>query len=125
ATPLSLAAQHRHPDIVRLLLEKGADASGIKHSDSAPARDHLRVWKPLHWALSCGRFYNSYSSTATAAPVPVSVEIVAALLDAGAELTLVDPAHGRQHYTTSAEPTIPLTMASCCAHAPAEQSAFF
>ncbi|RWA12560.1 hypothetical protein EKO27_g2509, partial [Xylaria grammica] len=41
ATPLSLAAQHRHPDIVRLLLEKGADASGIKHSDSAPARDHL------------------------------------------------------------------------------------
>ncbi|KAI0414871.1 hypothetical protein F5X98DRAFT_235386 [Xylaria grammica] len=93
--------------------------------DDYPARNDTPITcgttpPPRHRAAS---FYNSHSSTATAEPVPVSVETVAALLDAGADpnaLTLVDPARGRQHYTTSAEPTVPLAMASCCAHAPAE-----
>ncbi|KAI0539577.1 hypothetical protein GGR58DRAFT_524352 [Xylaria digitata] len=123
ATPLSLAAQRRHSDIVQLLLENGADASGVEHCDRAPARYHHRVWKPLHWALCCGRFYNDDTYPSTATPVPVSAEITAALLGAGADpnaLTLADPVWGVQHEIISTEPTIPLVMASCCAHAPAE-----
>ncbi|KAI0469221.1 hypothetical protein F4859DRAFT_516164 [Xylaria cf. heliscus] len=124
ATPLSLAAQHRHPDIARFLLDNGADAAGAEHRDTGPARDHHRVWKPLHWALCCGHFRNpDASSTSTATPTPASAEIVAALLRAGADPnahTLVDPVRGMQYHTRSAEPAVPLAMAACCAHSPGE-----
>ncbi|KAI0142928.1 hypothetical protein GGR57DRAFT_484839 [Xylariaceae sp. FL1272] len=123
ATPLGLAAQHRHVELVYFLLENGADPN---LADEAPSRFHSRVWAPMHWALSCGRFTDRSNRNAypgTAQPVPVSVEIAGALLKAGANpncATLVDPVRGERRDTEEVKPGLPIIMAACCQHAPAE-----
>ncbi|KAI0162320.1 hypothetical protein GGR57DRAFT_517653 [Xylariaceae sp. FL1272] len=113
----------------RLLPPRSHSRLSIAMSTYGPARDHHRVWLPLHWALSCGRFYDVLDRDAypsTAKPSPISLEIVAALLEAGADPndpTVSDSRRGAVHDTDShiyAESRLPLAMAACCPHVPAD-----
>ncbi|KAK7955796.1 ankyrin 2-3/unc44 [Apiospora aurea] len=49
-TPLSVAVQHRHVDLVRFLLEeKGANPN---QGDKWAASYHGQIWYPIHWAVA-------------------------------------------------------------------------
>lgn len=122
-TPLSVAAQFRQAEMVRLLLARGADPN---LSDGRHAFEHHRVWSPMHWAVSCGRVQETGFSTSSlreAEPVPVDPDVVAALLGAGADPdapTTRDPAIGdvaTLERTRSSEPELPV-HAAMCPHAP-------
>ncbi|KAK8081012.1 ankyrin repeats (3 copies) domain-containing protein [Apiospora hydei] len=50
-TPLSVAVQHRHLELVRFLLEeKGANPNQV---DKWAASYHGQIWYPIHWAVAC------------------------------------------------------------------------
>jgi uncharacterized protein len=78
--PLGLAAFFRQPEVVRLLLERGADVA-------APARNPLAV-TALHSAVA-----NDSG--------PVQMEIVTLLLDAGAPVNATHQGGGRPLHTAA------------------------
>ncbi|KAH9909248.1 ankyrin repeat-containing domain protein [Xylariomycetidae sp. FL2044] len=121
--PLGVAAMARQPEMVRFLLERGADPN---LSDGHAAKHHQRVWYPLHWAVSCGNWGGgAFFERPIYRPVPANVQIVEELLKHGADpnqMTGLDPITGEVVATNSHrsnEAFYPLHMA-VCRHVPSE-----